>query len=528
MKRESTFYIKNREFKVEDVLPYLITIPGNYLSDSLSENGLSIPKSDRTQALKKALRDNVIKEVNENKNKEWVEIWKNFDNFSETLLELTFQEMNLKPLRTVYYEELWLVLMEYLLFRRTHEDLLETFIKVSTGKIVTDGKTIPSVSTFNKETENVFFDEGENIDGVSRIEFEKIMTATNSLEIVKKVASKYGVRLQDSWKKKEFERLVVEEVKEKKLFEKKEESAKIKELRALPIEDLEKFAIDNKLDARIELKLAEKVNLLADDILASRSNIPLNPRQTMQIKKLNEEKKKLDEELKAMIAKNKKEGALSEAQIKSQQDTISTLESELKNKHGKTVSGTLDAIGEAKLQEKIRQLEKALNEKNTSVVSINNDAKPLQERIYELEREINYYKNIKESAKTDARVSYNQEARIKNLTDMIVSLRSRAEVLLKQKPMYEREIRELKEQVSLLSEERKSSDVKNYNEVIDLKQVPEEKQGGAIVVSEDSSPKTVDRSQNANAYITTVVITVAVIIVLFAIGLILWYYALNK
>lgn len=325
MKKDSTFFIKAQEFNVEEVLPHLITIPAKHLTETFLEIGLSIPRSERVFALKKALREEGLKE----KTNEIFNLVKYFEEFPETMLEILYEEVGNKKITKVYLEELWLILIDYLLFRKKYEDALEKLIDISRNKIITDGKTCDTVLTFNKDTSVIFFDEAFNIDGTGYHDFIKIITQVNSETILKRISLKYGVKVQETWKKKEFERIIIENIKQKAIFSKTEEKEELKKLKTSTIDELIAFSDKHKLNLSLNLKLSERVNLLAEKIKEAKPAPEADAKRTLENKKLLDEKKRLDELVKMYEQKFKENASLNDEQLKIKDEMIKTLEQKL-------------------------------------------------------------------------------------------------------------------------------------------------------------------------------------------------------
>ncbi|MDY0277051.1 MAG: hypothetical protein RBQ97_03100 [Acholeplasma sp.] len=258
--RDSKITILKKEKNVDEILKTLINYPADQVVAFFQNIGLSFPREIRIAVLRGVLRGPVLKVRNErasladeiNYRLGW------FNQFSEIQLVNLFSLFKDAELEKLYFEELWLSLLEYATDKRISENDFDRLIMDSVNHAKKDGIKAADAVSYNTVLDPLFFDKKDQIDGLTQDVIRPVLYKSSTITEIRELGLKYGVNVPKRLKKNELIDIVVKELKERN-----EHTPELEEkIKGMNILLIQRFAINNKIKASTELKKEEVIEYI--------------------------------------------------------------------------------------------------------------------------------------------------------------------------------------------------------------------------------------------------------------------------
>lgn len=337
LSKASFVLIDSQEINIGEFVEKLVNLPADVTVDFFKEIGLMIPREIRIRVLKTVLNPSVknkmIVEENLSDEVQYRLGW--YDNFSETQLINLLPQFNDDDLINKYLDELWLNLLSYIVSKKVSES--DTF-KLYELSQKYQYEPFFDVTKFNKKMDVLFYDNPDEIDGLSVDKFRPVLFKSSTTVEIREIGEKYGVKVPRRIKKQELVEIIKQELKDRNQLTPDEE-AKIDKLSVIP---LQRYAIDHDIKASIELKKEEIIEYIIKNAKETKEKyfVPENPGVYESIQSSNAIEP-LAEPLKEDLENAKEEPLLAETE----DDKASQLEESTES-----------------VQEKMAELEKMLEE----------------------------------------------------------------------------------------------------------------------------------------------------------------------
>jgi hypothetical protein len=254
---ESTIVINNQSYVMKDLVSKLANLPSSEFSNFLKNIGLTVPKKLKMAVLKRILKEPVSKTIEE-RAKLADELgyrlsW--FSRFSEYQLENLLKFYKSVSLNKAYLETLWLELFNYMMEKKVSDVDLHKLVLLSNNyKSLSD----EDILSYNLALKDSFYDEKNEIDGLSPDEFRPVLYKSSTLVEIRELGLKYDVNVPKRLKKEQLADIIIAELKERGPVSEEKEA----EIRKMSIVIMQRFAKDNDIKASIELKKDEVIEYI--------------------------------------------------------------------------------------------------------------------------------------------------------------------------------------------------------------------------------------------------------------------------
>ena len=297
LSKASFVLIDSQEINIGEFVEKLVNLPADATVDFFKEIGLMVPREIRISVLRTVLNPSVknkmIVEENLSDEVQYRLGW--YDNFSETQLINLLPLFNDDDLINRYLDELWLNLLSYIVSKKVSES--DTF-KLFELSQKYQYEPFFDVVVFNKKIDVLFYDNPDEIDGLSVDVFRPILFKSSTTVEIREIGEKYGVKVPRRIKKQELVEIIKQELNDKNQLTPAEE-AKIDKMSVIP---LQRYAIDHDIKASIELKKEEIIEYIIKNAKETKEKyfVPTNPgvyesiQSSNSIEPLTEPKEVLD------------------------------------------------------------------------------------------------------------------------------------------------------------------------------------------------------------------------------------------
>lgn len=274
MKRTDFIEINDKKVLVSDYIEVLSRIPSHRLvNEFLGKN--FFPRSYKVKVLKHNLEDEVymIKlrsaVVGQGLIFDLTNRLEHFNYFSDYLLNQLLEKVekaNPDSLRD-YKEDIWLMLIQVAHQKGISKDKLHELYKYALNLPV----NLETASEYNNNIDKLFKDQASDLDGISKIDFEKYMALSGTTKELITVGLKYGVIIKEKILKQD----IIDEIykEEKKLIPLLVENTHKQKLEEMSIKELKEYIEEKKLDVVTELKKEDIVYLILRDNKANHENV---------------------------------------------------------------------------------------------------------------------------------------------------------------------------------------------------------------------------------------------------------------
>ncbi|MDD2575322.1 MAG: hypothetical protein PHD47_02495 [Acholeplasmataceae bacterium] len=274
LSKASFVLIDNQEINIGEFVEKLVNLPADATVDFFKEIGLMIPREIRIRVLKTVLNPSVknkmIVEDNLSDEVQYRLGW--YDNFSETQLINLLPQFNDDNLINKYLDELWLNLLSYIVSKKVSEsDTLKLYELSQKYQY----EPFFDVKDFNKKIDVLFYDNPDEIDGLSVDVFRPVLFKSSTTVEIREIGEKYGVKVPRRIKKQELVEIIKQELNDRNQLTPDEE-AKIDKMSVIP---LQRYAIDHDIKASIELKKEEIIEYIIKNAKETKEKyfMPDNP-----------------------------------------------------------------------------------------------------------------------------------------------------------------------------------------------------------------------------------------------------------
>lgn len=248
--------VRKEELRVGEVVNGLVNLPAAEAKAFFEGIGLTVPKALRMKVLQKVLSEPVAKTLAERSHLAdelgyrltWLEF------FTEYQLENLLKFFNSVSLNKNYLVELWLTLLSYMVDKKVDEKAVLSLVQKTK-----EFKKLPEdILAWNLELKAVFFDQKDQIDGVSPDQFRTVLYKSSTVVEIREIGLKYGVNVPKRLKKDELAEIILQVLKDRK-----EHTPEVEErVRSLSIVLLQRFAKDNDIKASIELRKEDVIEFI--------------------------------------------------------------------------------------------------------------------------------------------------------------------------------------------------------------------------------------------------------------------------
>lgn len=287
--RESTLKVLKKEYIISEILETLINYPSANVVEFFNGISLNFPREIRIESLKKVLRPKVLKTRVEraslademNYRLSW------FNQFTEVQLNNLFKFYKEPVLEKLYFEELWLSIIEYITDRSIDpKDLIEL---IDRTKNYAKAKKISleDAIVYNDTLDVLFFDEKGKIDGLRQEVIRPVLYKSSTLTEIRQLGSKYQVNVPKRLKKSELLEIIVKELKDRNEYTEVKET----ELHNMNIIVMQRFAIKNNIKASTELKKEEVIEYILSNAETTKESyfIPSSSVYEVEVHEVGEE-----------------------------------------------------------------------------------------------------------------------------------------------------------------------------------------------------------------------------------------------
>ena len=251
-----TIVVQKKDYQVSKVVDSIINMPCHEVRGFFQKIGLTVPKALRIKVLKEVLNDPVDETIAERANLAdelgYRLSW--FDHFSEYQLENLLKFYDSVSLNKKYLTELWLHLFQYMIEKKVNEKEIALLIQDAAkhNELPTD------ILAYNYELREVFYDEPNQIDGLSQEDFRVVLYKSSTLIEIRDIGKKYDVNVPRRLRKEQLADIIVAELKERNEHTEEVEA----KVRSLSIVLMQRYAKDHNIKASIELKKEEVIEYI--------------------------------------------------------------------------------------------------------------------------------------------------------------------------------------------------------------------------------------------------------------------------
>ena len=268
----SAIIVKNRTYKVADLVENFICFTGLQASELLLSFDFRIPKKIRMDALKKVLNDPVQELIKTRftvaDEKKYRLSW--FLTYSEYQLENLLASFKDDNLNYEYLKELWLMILSYMIDVKFSEDNLLIIIKEA--EKIKELKITNNILRYNLSLSKVFVDKKGEIDGLTPDVFRPVLYKSATVSEIRELSAKYDLAIPQRFKKGEFLDQIINKLKETNRYSEKVEAELVK----MTITQLQRFSTNNKLKLTIDLNKESIIELILSGSIQT-SDIYIKP-----------------------------------------------------------------------------------------------------------------------------------------------------------------------------------------------------------------------------------------------------------
>lgn len=268
----SAIIVKNRTYKVADLVENFICFTGLQASELLLSFDFRIPKKIRMDALKKVLNDPVQELIKTRftvaDEKKYRLSW--FLTYSEYQLENLLASFKDDNLNYEYLKELWLMILSYMIDVKFSEDNLLIIIKEA--EKIKELKITNNILRYNLSLSKVFIDKKGEIDGLTPDVFRPVLYKSATVSEIRELSAKYDLAIPQRFKKGEFLDQIINKLKETNRYSEKVEAELVK----MTITQLQRFSTNNKLKLTIDLNKESIIELILSGSIQT-SDIYIKP-----------------------------------------------------------------------------------------------------------------------------------------------------------------------------------------------------------------------------------------------------------
>ncbi len=254
----SAIIVKNKTYKVADLVENFICFTGLQASELLLSFGFKIPKKIRMDALKKILNDPVQELIKTRftvaDEKKYRLSW--FLTYSEYQLENLLASFKDDNLNYEYLKELWLMILSYMIDVKFSEDNLLKIIKEA--EKIKEMKITNNILRYNLSLSKVFTDKKGEIDGLTPDVFRPVLYKSATVQEIRELSQKYELSIPQRFKKGEFLDQIINKLKDTNKYSEKVEAELVK----MTITQLQRFSTNNKLKLTIDLNKESIIELI--------------------------------------------------------------------------------------------------------------------------------------------------------------------------------------------------------------------------------------------------------------------------
>lgn len=260
----STTTINNEEVKIEQFLKTVIYLSADLVVSFFKDIGLKVPRETRVSAFKESLISKVseIKEDRQYLGDELKYRLSRFDDFTETQLEKLLVSIGDPKIDKQFLELLWTGILSYMIEKKAKEKSFSKLLDLGFANYENGNQKIPSMKEYNKNIESLFFDNYWDLDGLVSDDLRTVLYNSSTLAEIREIGLKYGVFVPRRLKKGELEDIIIAGLKRQRKYKKKQE----KEIREMPVRDLQRFGASNGIKASIDLKKDEIIEYILANV----------------------------------------------------------------------------------------------------------------------------------------------------------------------------------------------------------------------------------------------------------------------
>ena len=312
-------YLKlDSQDSIDEISDSLVSVPGEEITDLLTDLDINFPRSIRFNALQSVLfpilekeYNDLLKSESEAEGPERLEESRRqtrlrwLDSFSETQFENELYRFNNKDIDKLYLKAFWKRFVNFLIKEGIPKKDIGHFIEKGIRKYQ-NNQGIPPVRLFNKVLEPYIYEELDTFDGLTRDLFAKRIVLSATITEIKQIGSKYGIKVPTRLTKIQVLEIVVNELKKRNEYipEVHEElnDFNLKELEDFArLNDIIAFAYINKdqmveiiykefdqkapkvkrfnKDEELVVELEEEINNIEDKVIEVPTPLPVTPEE---------------------------------------------------------------------------------------------------------------------------------------------------------------------------------------------------------------------------------------------------------
>jgi hypothetical protein len=389
----------NKDYSIDAIAENLVNVPGEEITNFLSELDINIPRSIRFNSLQKVLFPVLQKEYNdllksesdaegperlEESRRQTRLTW--IDSFSETQFENEIYKFNNKDLEREFLSEFWKRLLNFLLKEAVPKEDIANFIEKASEKYENNQGT-PPLRLFNKAIEPFIYDEVDTFDGLTRSIFASRVVLSATISEIKQIGSKYNMKVPTRLTKNQVLEIVVNELKKRNEYIPDIHS----ELNEFNLKELEDFARLNNIiafayinkDQMIEYMYKEydSRNVVAKRYLQDPEALAELDQETEEIivefdARIEEADKKPEEEFKPVV-EPQKEPVIATPEVND--DIISNIQEEKKPEETKVEEKPVKPVIIQQDSESIEELKNEILSLKQIVLELQTKVENLQE-----------------------------------------------------------------------------------------------------------------------------------------------------
>lgn len=255
--RNSEIKVLDKVYSVDDLVNTLIYLPIEEVKEFFGVQNLLIPRKLKMGVLRAVLYDSVQQTIEERKTLAdelgYRLTW--FEKFTELQLENLLVYYKDSDLNSLYFETLWVELLNYCVDMHVPHDKLKQLIDSSIIHASKEDAQLPDVKNFNWESRTMFFDVTGELDGLTPEQIRPVLYKSSTLVEIRELGKKYEINVPNRLKKQELLDIIIEELKDRNTYSIEEE----KKLKGMNIIVMQRYAINNKIKASTELKKEELI-----------------------------------------------------------------------------------------------------------------------------------------------------------------------------------------------------------------------------------------------------------------------------
>jgi len=257
----------NQDYLIDELLESIVNIPGEALFKFIEGLDINIPRSIRFDSLQKILfpilqeeYDELLKHESSSEGPERLEESRRqtrlrwIDSFSETQFENELYRYNKREIDLKYLMEFWKRLINFLIKESVPKQFIADFLESEIDKYHNQ----PPAKLFNKAIDPIIYDEEGTFDGLLVNLFVKRVLVSATINELKQIGSKYGVKLTTRLTKVQVLDIIVNELKDRDKYIPDIHS----ELNDFNLKELEEFARLNDIIAFAYINKDQMIDIM--------------------------------------------------------------------------------------------------------------------------------------------------------------------------------------------------------------------------------------------------------------------------